>query len=74
MGTKVIMEKGLFFSRTADFLDVFLVKQCNKSQKTRESYRDALTVFKRYTEETGYTVMTFRYIDCTYEYLLNYKA
>ena len=74
MGTKVIMEKGLFFSRTADFLDVFLIKQCNKSRKTCESYRDALTVFKRYTEETGYTVMTFRYTDCTYEYLLNYKA
>lgn len=74
MDTKVIMEKGLFFSRTADFLDVFLVKQCNKSQKTRESYRDALTVFKRYTEETGYTVMTFHYTDCTYEYLLDYKA
>lgn len=74
MGTKVMMEKGLFFSRTADFLDVFLVRQCNKSVKTREAYRDALTVFKRYAEETGYTVMTFRYADCTYEYLLDYKA
>ena len=74
MGTNVIMEKGLFFSRTADFLDVFLVKQCNKSRKTCESYRDTLTVFKQYTEKTGYTIMTFRYTDCTYEYLLDYKA
>lgn len=74
MGTKVIMEKNLFFSRTADFLDVFLVKQCNKSPKTCESYRDALTVFKRYSEERGYTIMTFRYTDCTCEYLLDYKA
>lgn len=74
MDTKIIMDKGLFFSRTADFLDVFLVKQCNKSQKTCDSYRDALTVFKRYTEETGYTILTFHYTDCTYEYLLNYKA
>ncbi len=74
MGTKVIMEKGLFFSKTADFLDVFLVKQCNKSRKTCESYRDALTVFKQYTEKTGYTIMTFRYTDCTYEYLLDYKV
>lgn len=40
---------------------------------TRESYRDALTIFKRYVEYAGKTILTFRYTDCTYEYLLNYK-
>jgi len=73
MGAKTALTGTLFFSRTADFLDVFLIKQCNKSEKTQESYRDALTVFKRYVEYTGKTILTFRYVDCTYEYLLDYK-
>lgn len=73
MGVKATLAGTLFFSRTADFLDVFLIKQCNKSEKTKESYRDALTVFKRYVEYTGKTILTFRYADCTYEYLLDYK-
>lgn len=73
MGIKAALDKTLFFSRTADFLDVFLIRQCNKSERTRESYRDALTVFKRYVEHTGKTILTFHYADCSYEYLLNYK-
>jgi len=73
MGVKAALAGTLFFSRTADFLDIFLTKQCNKSKKTQESYRDALTVFKRYVEYTGKTILTFRYVDCTYEYLLDYK-
>jgi site-specific recombinase XerD len=73
MSVKAALTKTLFFSRTADFLDVFLIKQCNKSEKTRESYRDALTVFKRYVEYKGKTILTFYYTDCTYEFLLDYK-
>lgn len=73
MGIKGRLPGPLFFSRTADFLDTFLIKQCNKSKKTQESYRDALTVFKRYVEYTGMTILTFRYADCTYEYMLDYK-
>lgn len=73
MGVKAGLSETLLFSRTADFLDTFLIKQCNKSEKTQESYRDALTVFKRYVEYTGKTILTFRYADCTYEYMLGYK-
>lgn len=73
MKHKGLLPDELFFSRTSDFLDVFLVKQCNKSEKTKESYRDALTVFKRYVIHRGKSILTFHYTDCTYEFLLEYK-
>lgn len=73
MKHKGLLPDELFFSRTSDFLNVFLVKQCNKSEKTKESYRDALTVFKRYVTHREKTIMTFCYTDCTYEFLLEYK-
>lgn len=73
MGHKTILPDKLFFSRTADFLEVFLVKQCNKSKKTGNSYRDALTIFKRYVIYTGKNILNFNYSDCTYEYLLGFK-
>ena len=73
MRNKGLLPKELFFSRTSDFLDVFLVKQCNKSEKTRESYRDALTVFKRFVEAREKSILNFQYTDCTYEYLLDFK-
>lgn len=73
MGRKTILPYTLFFSRTADFLETFLVKQCNNSEKTEISYRDALTVFKRYVTHNGKSILDFRYSDCTYEFLLNFK-
>ena len=73
MGRKKLLPQDLFFSRTSDFLDIFLVSQCNKSIKTSDSYRDALTVFKRYVICRGKNILTFRYTDCTYEFLLDYK-
>lgn len=38
----------LFFSLTYEFLEVYLTKQCGRSPHTVESYRDALTLFRRY--------------------------
>lgn len=73
MGHKDILPDRLFFSRTSDFLDVYLVKQCGRSEKTRESYRDSLTVFKRYVLTTGKDILSFLYTDCTYNFLLGYK-
>ena len=74
MRNKNILPEELFFSRTLDFLGSFLVNQCNKSEKTKESYRDALTIFKKYVEITGKTILTFCYADCTYGFLLDYKG
>lgn len=73
MGNKLTLSNELFFSRTSDFLEVFLVKQCNKSCQTKESYRDALTVFMRYAESRGKSILTFKFTDCSYEFLLDYK-
>lgn len=73
MRCKAPLSSELFFCRTSDFLNSFLVKQCNRSDKTRTAYRDALTVFKRFVEHCGKSILTFLYTDCTYEFMLDYK-
>ena len=71
------MKKGessdLFFSKTLDFLTCYLPTQLRKSQNTIRSYRDALTIFRRYiTESLHTTIRTFRFSDCSYEILLSF--
>jgi site-specific recombinase XerD len=64
---------NLFFSRTKSFLDDYLMQQANKSHKTVKSYRDGLTIFKRYIcEEKGFSVSNYKFSDCTYEFVLEY--
>lgn len=64
----------LFFSRTWDFLNVYLVSQAGKSAATAESYRDSLTVFKNYlTGELGSSIRTFKFSDCTKECIYGYR-
>lgn len=43
----------LFFSKTRDFLDEYLTKQCSRSPHTVKAYRDALTVFRKYVSVQG---------------------
>lgn len=63
----------LFFSRTRDFLDIFLTRQELKSEHTVKAYRISLARFCRYvTEEKGISVLTFRFTDCTYDFVLEY--
>ena len=63
----------LFFSKTLDFLTSYLPTQLHKSQNTIRSYRDALTIFRRYiTESLHSTIRVFRFSDCTYEILLGF--
>ena len=63
----------LFFSKTLDFLACYLPTQLHKSQNTIRSYRDALTIFRRYiTESLHSTIRVFRFSDCTYETLLGF--
>jgi len=38
----------LFFSMTQEFLETYLPRQCGRSSQTVESYRDALSLFRRY--------------------------
>lgn len=64
----------LFFSKTLDFLTLYLPIQLQKSPNTVRSYRDALTIFRRYiTENLNKSIRSFRFSDCTYEVLLDFR-
>ena len=63
----------LFFSKTRDFLTLYLVKQCNKSVHTVKSYKDTLTVFRRFIGEVeNISIKTFKFSDCKRELLLRF--
>ena len=63
----------LFFSMTYEFLEVYLPKQCGRSPHTVESYRDALSLFRRYILHTlGISIGTFTFAECTRECVLGF--
>lgn len=56
----------LFFSKTLDFLDHYLPEQAQKSVNTVETYRDALTIFRRFLSENQHiSIRAFQFEDCT---------
>ena len=66
---------NLFFSKTRDFLDDYLIKQCGKSPHTVESYRDALTIFRRYLrDKKNISISQFKFIDCTRDLVLDFMT
>lgn len=67
------IDKKLFFSLTRDFLEIYL-PQDTPSEKTIKTYRDALTVFRRYVnKEKGYSVKNFTFNQCTFDLVLDYR-
>jgi site-specific recombinase XerD len=61
----------LFFSKTNEFLKVFLLKQRSVSPATEKSYRCGLSLFYDYVTETcSNSPLLFRFTDCTYQYVL----
>ncbi len=63
----------LFFSMTYEFLQVYLPKQCGRSPHTVESYRDALSLFRRYILNTvGISIGKFTFAECTRECVLGF--
>lgn len=63
----------LFFSLTYEFLEIYLPKQCGRSPHTVESYRDALSLFRRYILEIlGISVGKFTFAECTRECVLGF--
>lgn len=69
------LNKTLFFSKTNDYLNVYLPRQAIKSDKTIKTYSDALTVFRRYLyEERNISIRNFKFEDCTRDLLLEYLA
>ena len=66
-------QKKLFFSKTLEFLEHYLPEQALKSRNTVETYRDALTVFRRYVTDTLHlSIRSFGFVDCTHDFLLSY--
>ena len=63
---------NMFFSKTRDFLDLYLEKQSSRSSHTVRAYRDALTVFKRFALSEGYSLRTFGFEDCTHDFMLSF--
>lgn len=56
----------LFFSMTHEFLDIYMTKQVGRSFDTIKSYRDALTVFRRYVlNELNLSITKFTFTHCT---------
>jgi len=63
----------LFFSMTYEFLQLYLPKQCGRSPHTVEAYRDALSLFRRYTVNTlGISIGKFSFAECTRECVLGF--
>lgn len=68
MKTDISPTAPLFFSMTYEFLELYLPKQCGRSSHTVESYRDALSLFRRYVLDTlGVSIGKFTFADCTRE-------
>lgn len=63
----------LFFSRTNQFLKIYLPNQLNRSQHTTESYSYGLSVFFDYISNVKkISPMHFTFADCTYNLVLDY--
>lgn len=68
-------ERTLFFSMTYEFLEVYMPKRLGRSAQTIRSYRDALTVFRRFLlEKKGLSVAKFYMDDCNRECLDSFVA
>lgn len=63
----------LFFSITYEFLETYLPKQCGRSPHTVKSYRDALSLFRRFILDVlGFSIGKFTFGECTRECLLDF--
>jgi len=65
--------KRLFFSMTYEFLDIYMKTQMGKSSDTIKSYRDALTVFRKYLlDECKISIANFTFEQCTRNLVLDF--
>lgn len=64
----------LFFSRTYDFLHVYIPKEKGGSKHTFTTYRQGLKTFRGYVNDiAGIPSNKFEFKDCTYDFLLDYR-
>lgn len=64
----------LFFSKTYDFLEVYLVRQAGRSEHTRKSYKRGLgALYDHVTGALEIEPMLFTFAMCTYDLLLGWS-
>ena len=65
---------ALFFSLTWDFLNEYLPRQAGHSADTIESYRDSLTLFRRFlTDAQHKSLAKFKFSDCTKDCIYSFR-
>jgi len=65
---------ALFFSLTWDFLNEYLPKQAGHSPATVESYRDSLTLFRKFlTDYQHKSLAKFKFSDCTKDCIYSFR-
>ena len=65
--------KTLFFEYVSKYLNVYCLKQAGISMHTIESYRDNLTVFRRFVLEVKHKkIKQFYMEDCSKDLILEY--
>lgn len=66
--------ESLFFSRTSDFLNMYLERQAGKSHYTTKTYKAGLSSFYDYIVDVqGISPMQFQYSQCSYQLILEYS-
>jgi len=74
MKATIKKQSALFFSFTWDFLCEYLPKQAGHSSETIESYRDSLTLFRRFlADDLHKSIGTFRFPDCTKDCIFGFR-
>ena len=74
MKTTKSNESGLFFSLTWEFLNEYSPKQAGHSPDTVESYRDSLTLFRKFlTDDQHKSLAAFKFPDCTKDCIYSFR-
>lgn len=68
------LDVSLFFSRSLDFLETYIPKQSDGSKNTVSTYKIGLSTFRSYIhDEKNISIRRFRFADCTYDFILDYR-
>ncbi len=68
-----MLDNELFFSMTLDFLETY-IPQNHNSKRTKKTYTDGLTVFRRYvTDVKQVSIRKFTFSQCTFDFVLEYR-
>ena len=72
--TDCVAFEKLFFSKTYDFLEIYLPKQACRSRHTIKQYKTGLSCFFDYVSDVRMlSPLSFTFIHCTYKFLLEYR-